>query len=85
MTDLELGIDAAHSLISFAVKYGNSGGFTKPDGMKRSDASGVDSEKLKGTSFAREERLGMKRIIALNRNKRRGNAIDGPEIMQRHP
>ena len=34
--------------------------------------------------LAREERLGMKRIIALNRNKRRGNAIDGPEIMQRH-
>ena len=83
MTDLELSIEAAHSLISFAVKYENSGGFTKPYGVKRSDASGVDSEKLKGASFAREERLGMKRIIALNRKKRRGNAIDVPEIMQR--
>ena len=77
MTDLGLGLYAAHSLISGAAEDENSGGTNWPEVVKRYEASRVGKGQGKAATYDRGERRRIERTIELINAKGRGAANDG--------
>ena len=84
MTDLGLGLYAAHSLISGAPEDENSGGTNWPEVVKRYEACRVGTGQVKAATYDREERRRIERTIELISAKGRGAANDGPGVMRNY-